>query len=54
MRCLVTTGKHVNNTRAIARQLIGKGISTATDTHAGILGYNNGNGVFFVVRSEIL
>jgi hypothetical protein len=24
MRCLVTAGKHVNNTRAIARQLLGK------------------------------
>jgi hypothetical protein len=56
MRCLVTAGKHVNNTRAIARRLLGKRVPAATDTHATgevLLDYNNGNGVFYVVRAEI-
>jgi hypothetical protein len=49
MRCLLTAGKHVNNTRAIARQLLGKRVPAATDTHATVevlLDYNNGNGFF--------
>jgi hypothetical protein len=53
-RCLVTAGKHVNNTRAIARQLLGKQVPTSTDTHATVdvlFDYNNGNGVFYVVRA---
>jgi hypothetical protein len=47
MRCLVTAGKHVNDTRGIARQLPGKRVPTATDTHVtgeALLDYNNGNG----------
>jgi hypothetical protein len=57
MRCLVTAGKHVNNTWDIARQLLGKRIPAATDTHAMVevlLDYNNGNCGFYVVRAEIL
>jgi hypothetical protein len=57
MRCLVTTGKHVNNTRGIARQLLGKRVPAATDTHATVevlLDYNNVNGIFYVVRAEML
>jgi hypothetical protein len=57
MRCLVTAGKHVNNTRAIARQLLGKRVPAATDIHTTVevlLDYNNGNSVFCVVRAEIL
>jgi hypothetical protein len=57
MRCWVTAGKHVNNIRAIARQLLGKRAQAATDTHATIevlLGYKNGNSVFYVVRAEML
>jgi hypothetical protein len=34
MRCSVTAGKHINSTRAIARQLLGKRVPVATDTHA--------------------
>jgi hypothetical protein len=57
MRCLVTAGKYVNNTWAIARQPLCKPVPAATDTHAMVevlLGYNNGNGVFNVIRAEIL
>jgi hypothetical protein len=36
MRCLVTVGKHVNNTRAIARKLLGKWVPAVTDTHATV------------------
>jgi hypothetical protein len=53
----VTVGKHVNNTRTIARQLLGKRFPAATATHATVevlLDYNNGNGVFYVVRAEML
>jgi hypothetical protein len=35
----------------------GKRVPAATDTHATVevlLDYNNGNGVFFVVRAEML
>jgi hypothetical protein len=49
------TGKHVNNTRAIARQLVGKRVPMETSKHATVevlLDYNNGNGVFYVVRAE--
>jgi hypothetical protein len=49
MRCWVTTDKHVSNARAIARQLLGKGVQAAADTHATVevlLDYKNGNGVF--------
>jgi hypothetical protein len=56
MRCLVTAGKHVNNTRAIARQLLGKRVSATKDTHATVevlFDYNTGNGVFYVVRAEM-
>jgi hypothetical protein len=54
---LVTAGKHVNNTWAIARQLLGKRVPAATDMHATVdvlLDYNSGNGVSYVVRAEIL
>jgi hypothetical protein len=57
MRRLVTAGKLVNNSRAIARQLLGKRVPAATDTHATVellLNSNNGNGVFYVVRAEML
>jgi hypothetical protein len=57
MRYLVTAGKHVKNTRAISRQLLGKRVRAATDTHATVeilLDYNNQNGVFYVVRAEVL
>jgi hypothetical protein len=57
MRFLVTACKHVNNTRAIARQLLGKQVPGATDTHATVevlLDYNSGNGAFYVVRAEML
>jgi hypothetical protein len=56
-RFLVTAGKDVNNTRAIARQMLGKRVPTVTDTHATakvFLDYNNGNGVFYVIRAEML
>jgi hypothetical protein len=51
------TGKHVNDTRAIARQLLGKRVPAATDTYATVevlLNYNNGNGVFYVVHVKML
>jgi hypothetical protein len=56
MRCLVTAGKHVNNTRAIAEQLLSNRVPAATDTHATVevLDYKNGNGIFSVVRAEML
>jgi hypothetical protein len=57
MRCLVTAGKHVNNSRAIARQLLGKLFPAATNTRATVevlLDYNDGSGVFYVVRAEML
>jgi hypothetical protein len=57
MCCLVTVGKHVNNTGDIARQMFGKRVPAATDTHATVevlLDYKNRNGVFYVVRAEML
>jgi hypothetical protein len=57
MRCLVTVVKHVNNIQAIARHLLEKRVSVATDTHAMtevLLDYINGNGVFYVVHAEML
>jgi hypothetical protein len=57
LRCLVTTGKHANNTRPIARQLLGKSVPAVTDTHATVevlLDYNNGNAVFYVIRADML
>jgi hypothetical protein len=50
-------GKHVNNNQAMARQVLGKRVPTATDTHATVkilLDYNNGNSVFYVVRAKML
>jgi hypothetical protein len=47
MRCLVTAGKHVNDIRALTRQLLRKRVPAATDTHATVevlLNY-----VFYVV-----
>jgi hypothetical protein len=35
-RSLVTAGKHVDNSRAIARQLLGKRVPVSTDTHAAV------------------
>jgi hypothetical protein len=55
MHCLVTTNKHINNTQAIARQLLGKRVLTAMDTHAVVevlLDYNNGNHVSYVVHAK--
>jgi hypothetical protein len=55
MRCLVTAGKH--NTRAIARQLLGKRVPAATNTPVTIealLDYNNGKGHSYLVRAEML
>jgi hypothetical protein len=52
-----SVGKRVNNPRAIARQLLGKRVLAATDMHATVevlLDYNNGNGIVYVVRTEIL
>jgi hypothetical protein len=43
---------HVNNTRAIAGQLLGKRVPAAKVEV--LLYYNNGNGVFYVVHAEIL
>jgi hypothetical protein len=57
MRCLVTAGKHVNNNRAIARQLLGKRFLATNDTHATVevlLECNNGNCVVYVDRTEML
>jgi hypothetical protein len=57
MHCLVTASKHVNNTRAITRQLLDKRVTVATNTLATVevlLDYKNGNGVFYVVRAEVL
>jgi hypothetical protein len=51
----VTACEYVNNTRAIARQLLGKRVPTETDTHATVevlFDYNSGNGVFYVVDAE--
>jgi hypothetical protein len=33
MHSFVTVGKHVNNTRAIARRLLSKEVPEATNTH---------------------
>jgi hypothetical protein len=57
MRCLVTAGKHVNNTSVVARQLLGKRVPAATDMHSTVhvfLKYKNGNDVFYVVRTQML
>jgi hypothetical protein len=57
MCCLVTASKHVNNTWAIAGQLLGKRVPSPTDMHGTVmvlLDYTNGNGVFYVVRAEML
>jgi hypothetical protein len=57
MRCLVTAGKQVSNTRVIGRQLLAKRVHAATDTHKTVevlLDCNNGNGVFYVIRAEML
>jgi hypothetical protein len=57
MRYLVTAGKHIKNTRAVARQQLRGHVPTATDTHATVellLDYNNGKGVSYVVRAEML
>jgi hypothetical protein len=52
MRCLATAGNHGNNTRAIARQLLGKQIPVATVEV--LLHYNNGNCVLYVVHAEMV
>jgi hypothetical protein len=57
MCCLVTASKHIDNTRAITRQLRSKWVPAATGTHAMVkvlLDYNSENGVFYVVRAEML
>jgi hypothetical protein len=57
MCCLVTAGKHVNNTCGIARQLLSKRVPVATDTHAlvkELLDYNNENDAFYVVHAKML
>jgi hypothetical protein len=52
---MVTAGKHVNNSRDIARQLLGKRVPAETDTHVTVevfLDYKSGNGVpEWIVRS---
>jgi hypothetical protein len=48
MRCLVTAGKHISNTQAIAMQLLGKRLP-AKNEHA----CNNGNRVSYVVRLQM-
>jgi hypothetical protein len=56
IRCLVTAGKHVNNSQAIARELLSKRVPAATDTHGTaevLLDFNNENVGFYVVRAEI-
>jgi hypothetical protein len=55
-RCLLTAGKHVNNPRAITRQLLGKRVPAATYMHTTVevfLDYINGNSVFYAVRAEM-
>jgi hypothetical protein len=55
--CLVTAVKRISNTRAIARQLLGKRVPEATDTQATVevlLDSNNGNSAFHVFHTEIL
>jgi hypothetical protein len=50
-------GKHVNNTRAIARQLLIKRVPAAMDTQAMVevlLYFSNENGVFYVIHAEML
>jgi hypothetical protein len=50
-------GENVNNSQAIARQLLGKRSPAATDTHATVevlLDYNNANGGCYVFRAEML
>jgi hypothetical protein len=57
MCCFVTVSKHIRNIRAIAKQLVGKWVPAATDMHTAIkvlLGYSNGNGVFYVVHAKML
>jgi hypothetical protein len=57
MRCLVTASKHVNNTRAITRQLLNKQVPAAKDKHAVVkvlLNCKKENGVFYVVCAETL
>jgi hypothetical protein len=57
MGCLVTAGKHINNTLAITRQPLGKEVPVTMNTYAMVkvlLLYNNGIGVFYVVLAEIL
>jgi hypothetical protein len=57
MRCLVTAGKDVSGSRAIAKQLLGKRCPAATDSHATVeilLDYNSGNGALCVVLAEML
>jgi hypothetical protein len=36
MRCLLTASKHINNSRAITRQLLSKWVPMATDRHAAV------------------
>jgi hypothetical protein len=57
MHCLVTASKHINNTVAITRQMLGKRVPVAIDMHAMVkvlFDYNNGNGVFYVVHAEMV
>jgi hypothetical protein len=57
MCCLVTAGKHVNNTQAIARQLLSKRVPEAADAHAtveALLDHNNENGAIYVIRVQLL
>jgi hypothetical protein len=57
MRCLVTAGIRIRDILPIARQLLGKRVPAATDTHATVevvLDYNSVRCVFYVVRAEVL
>jgi hypothetical protein len=57
MLCLVTAGKRVNDSRAIARHLVDKRVPAAPNTRTAVevlLDYDNENDVFCVGRSEML
>jgi hypothetical protein len=49
---LVTAGKYINNTWAIARTLLNKRVLAATVKV--LLDYNNANGISYVIHEKIL
>jgi hypothetical protein len=57
IRCVVTAGKHVKSTWAVARQLLDERFHAETDSRATVevlLDYNNGNDILYVVHAEML